>query len=258
MNHLNYCRSVTVCFPEFRGRLGATDLLRLRARKVELGIAVHWVTLVRPRSDDLAFRLGPRPEPARVKDPARHVKRLVLLTRILSQLHGGVADNGEIHVQHPRRQVHDDDFGLGELEVLILVRRLDGVAAGIVLEDGPAGPLAEHAVAGHLEVDDVLSAVLEGRGDDPLDALATAGETLKRLAVGSPHGRLIIAVPVKLDVDAIVTEGLGQREMAAEPVRRSRGAKGFAGLRVVERVGVGRRLEKCRARWCRVRPRRRV
>lgn len=80
--------------------------------------------------------------------------------------------------------------------MLVWIRRLDRVSARVVLEDGPAGPVAKHAVAGHLEVDDVLGAVFEGDGEDPFYAFVFAGKALEGLAGGGPDGGFVGAVPV--------------------------------------------------------------
>ena len=77
--------------------------------------------------------------------------------------------------------------GLPELEELVRVRGLNGI---------PTGGIAKHAVAGHLDIDGVRPAVSEGVGEDPLNAFAAAGETLKRPAIFRPHHPLVIGVPV--------------------------------------------------------------
>jgi hypothetical protein len=96
-----------------------------------------------------------------VNDPRCHIQRLMLFPRVLRKFNGGIMNDLEIYRKHPSLHVRSNKLRFREFEVLVLVRRLDRVTACIVLEDWSSWAVAEHAVASHFNVEDVLLAVFE-------------------------------------------------------------------------------------------------
>lgn len=158
------------------------------------------------------------------------------LNRVLGELARGVANLPEIKVEGACVEIDGDNVGGVEGVVSVWVRRLDRVAAGGV---------AEHAVAGHLDVERVLFAVAEGVGQDPLDALAAARQAVDGVAMLGPDQSLVVGVPVELEA-LLGQQVLGHGELHLEPVRRPAGAKGGADVGGRELVARGLFEERTR------------
>jgi len=114
-------------------------------------------------------------------------------------------------------------------KVPVGLRRLDRI---------PTRRVAKHAIAGHLDIEDVLLPVAPGVRDDPLDTLAAAAQALQRVAVLGPDQALAVRIPVELET-LLVEHVLGDGEADAEPVRGPAGAEGGADVSGLELMGDG-------------------
>jgi hypothetical protein len=93
----------------------------------------------------------------------------MFLPGVFWELSGSISNDPEVDVQSSRFQVDGYDIGLAQLKVPVWTGWLNAIASRSV---------SEHAVAGHLDVEDMLLAVTERLGEDPLDTLASSSETL--------------------------------------------------------------------------------
>ncbi len=252
-------------------------LLGLGAGKVELGVALHQVALVRPRAGDLALGLVPGPEPAAVDVAVPDAVDEGLALGSVDLLR--VDQGAHVLLGYPAAllegvlvsQLEGVDDVVGNLEGLVLLPGIlgeleggvtdhpdvDAQLAGVQVDgndlgtgelevlvrlgrlDGiAAGGVAEHAVAGHLDVEGVLLAVAEGIGKYPLDALAIAGETLQGMAFLGPHHGLVVSIPMELEM-LLVAKLLGDRHDHLEPVRGPGGTKKLAHERLPKLMGGG-------------------
>jgi hypothetical protein len=112
-------------------------------------------------------------------------------------------------------------------KIAIRIRRLDRV---------PAGCISKHAIARHLNIEDMLLPIAPSVRDDPLHPLPTPRQTLERVPVLRPDEALIIRIPVELK-PLLFTEPFGDRQADAEPVRRPAGPEGGADVRGLKLVG---------------------
>ena len=212
-------------------------VLRRGRRETVLGVAVHQRELVRERADDLAARLGERPQPRRVevgvadrRHPV-HAPGVAVgeqagedLARggVLAALPGG-AEAVELGEQADRpRRARDPGSRLELAQRLEVPRRLPrgGVEAHELAAREPHRVVVAHPrVAGHLDRD--LHALAAGRrvGEPRLGPPRRRArvEALQRLAV-APQRRLAAAVPGQLDARA--GPRLRDRGRDPEPVRR--------------------------------------
>lgn len=128
------------------------------------------------------------------------------------------SDDPEINVKSSSIQVNCHDIGLVQLEVFVRIRGLDGVAAGSI---------AEHAIAGHLNVEDMLLAVSIAIRKYPFGALTTTRQAVYGIAILSPDKALIVGVPMELDM-VLVAELIGHGQVDAEPMSRPTGTEPLA------------------------------
>lgn len=138
------------------------------------------------------------------------------------------SNDPEINVQSSSIQVDGHDVSFVKLEVLVRVRRLDGVASGSI---------AEHAIASHLDVEDVLLSISIAVRKYPFGTLAATGQAMHGIAILSPDEAFVISVPVELEM-VLVTEFGGHGQVDAEPMGRPAGTKRLAdagGAEVVPR-----------------------
>jgi hypothetical protein len=70
----------------------------------------------------------------------------------------------------------------------------------------------------------MLISILERAGDDPLNALSSTSQALKRLAVFCPYCSFIVAIPMQLHM-LFATYGLRKLDIDLEPVCRPGGPK---------------------------------
>lgn len=164
-----------------------------------------------------------------VDDLVADLQCLMFLPRILGKLSGGVSDDPKIDEERSGFQIDGDDIGCLELKVPVRPRGLDAVSTRCV---------AKHAVAGHLDVEDVLLPVSELVWQDPFDTLPTAGQALERLSFLIPDEALVVRVPVQLEMFFLGEQG-GDGEADAKPVGRPAWPKGLADFGVAEVVRCG-------------------
>jgi hypothetical protein len=93
----------------------------------------------------------------------------MLFPRILWELSSSISNDPEVDIESSCFQVDGYNVGFVQFEVSVWTGWLNAVASRSV---------SEHAVTGHLDVEDVLLAIAERLGEDPLDTLTTSGETL--------------------------------------------------------------------------------
>jgi hypothetical protein len=93
----------------------------------------------------------------------------MFLPGVFWELSGSISNDPEVNVQSSRLQIDGYDIGLTQLEVPVWTGWLDAVTSRSI---------SKHAVAGHLDVEDMLLTVTERLGEDPLDTLASSSETL--------------------------------------------------------------------------------
>lgn len=93
----------------------------------------------------------------------------MLFPGVFRKLSGSITNYPEVDIQSSRFQVDGYDVGFLQLEVSVWARWLDAIASRSI---------SEHAVAGHLDIEDVLFAITERLGEDPFDTLTSSCEAL--------------------------------------------------------------------------------
>lgn len=93
----------------------------------------------------------------------------MLLPGVFGKLSGSIPDDPEVDIQSSRFQVDGYDISFLQLKVSVWARWLNAVASR---------GISEHAVASHFDVEDMLLAITEGLGENPLDTLASSSKTL--------------------------------------------------------------------------------
>jgi hypothetical protein len=104
-----------------------------------------------------------------VHDGVADLESLMLFPGVFGKLSGSISDDPEVDIQSSRFQVDGHDISFLQLEVSVWTRGLNAVASRSI---------SEHAVASHFDVEDMLLAITEGLGENPLDTLASSSKTL--------------------------------------------------------------------------------
>lgn len=231
-------------------------LLGLGADKAKFGITIDEIALVRPGARHFTLRLGEWPQPARIDVTIAHtgddglvvalvdlvgiyvaqelarnlaalsdalvapiarnesvydaicdLLRLMLLDRVIRELTSCIVNLPEVVAQGPGLEVDGLDLDNAQTEGPVRVRGLDRATVAI----------AEHAIAGHLNVEGVPFSVSEFLGQDPLCAFAAAGQAVHDVTVLSPYHALAIGIPHELEM-LLVAEIVGHSELYLDPV----------------------------------------
>ena len=125
--------------------------------------------------------------------------------------------NPKVVVQSPGIKIHSHNICSTQLEIAVLLRRLDDIPNSIT----------KHAVARHLDVEDMLLAIPPAIRQDPLRPLTTSREPMHGHAVLGPYQALIIRIPMELEM-FLVCKVRRYGELDAEPMRGPAGSEGVA------------------------------
>ncbi|KAG9967217.1 putative alpha-mannosidase I, partial [Aureobasidium melanogenum] len=105
-----------------------------------------------------------------VHDGIANLESFMLLPGILRELPGSISNDPEVDEQSSCFKIDSYDIGFLQLEVPVWTRWLDAVSSR---------GISEHAVASHLDVEDMFLAVTERLRENPLDTLASSGKTFE-------------------------------------------------------------------------------
>lgn len=93
----------------------------------------------------------------------------MLLPGVGGKFSGSVSNHPDVDPKLAGLDIDSYDVGLAQLEISVWGGRLDIVTASGV---------SKHAIACHLDIDDVFGAVPKGVRQYPLDSLSTSGQSL--------------------------------------------------------------------------------
>jgi hypothetical protein len=149
--------------------------------------------------------------------------------------------NPEIDKESSRLEVHSHYVSRVQLIVSVRWRWLNRIADSV----------SEHAIAGHLNVEDVFFPISPAFWEDVLGPLSSTSQAMHDLSALCPDHAFIVGVPVEFQV-FFLGQIVWYRELNLEPMRSPTRSERFANMRVSELMGRGIFEGRAREVWRRI------